>query len=393
MPLKGYTCPPGVPTAGQRNPVSHCLGSCPHPCVSPPLLAAIYQAEQRNHHKGAYLSASMLAGGGCRRQTVYERFEDFYEVPRRRYWPFRGTMAHRIVEDAAGLVEPYGWMQELRMSVPLHFPDLPAPIFDENDDFTGTFNDAEHLVIDLGGTTDAYKLGLTGLTPIRFIDPTTTRLDDYKTMADAKADMVIRGTKGGSFNKNVEDYWVWQTNIYSWLIANTPIDRKWRAKLRKAGIRVPRGMTHFPRPTEIHIQGIGMMEIPLTGMPYMPQRARESYEIEAIPVLPMEEVEQFIRENAMLWYKYLVLREEMPPVLPKSEGWKCKNCPFNGDVIEGERCHPSEAWALEEPAAEEPSEKPKRASRKKKPVEETATDATTIDNINNNPTGAFPWEK
>lgn len=407
MPLAGYTCPPGTPTAGTRNSIEHCLGKCPHPCVSPPLLAAIYQAEQRNHHQGNYVSASMIAGGGCKRQTVYERYTPFYEVPRRRYWPFRGTLAHRIVEDAGGVVEPFGWVQELRMSVPLHFPELPKPIFDENGVFTGQYEPDGYLVLDMGGTTDAYKIGLTERDADGWatIDPTKCRLDDYKTMADAKADMVIRGTKGGSFNKNVEDYWVWQTNIYSWLISKTPISRKWRAQLKKFKIKVPRGMTHFPRPTEIHIQGIGMMEIPLTGMPYMPQRARESYDIEAIPTLPIEEVEQYIREGALLWYKYLVLREELPPVVPKDEGWKCKNCPFNGDIIEGAPCHPGEAWAAadaERAAARAASgeqepvqiDKPKRRSRKAKeePYEALSVAAST-DLSSINPTGPYPWEK
>jgi len=326
--LAGYTCPSTAPTAGTRNTIEHCLGKCPHPCVSPPLLAAIYSAERANHHKGAYLSASMLSGGGCRKQTWYERFNDFYEVPKRRYWPFRGTLAHRIVEDAGALVTPHGWMQELRMAVPLVFDGYPQPIFDANEDFTGDFDDTQSLTIMLGGTTDAYN-------------PFMRRLDDYKTMADAKVDMVLRGTKGGTFSKNIDDAWVWQLNIYRWLIAHTPITTKHRAAWKQHGLAKVPGK-YLPAPESLHIQAIGMMEIPLTGSSYLPQRAKQPFDIDPIPVLPLDQIEAFIREQAIDWYRYLVLREE-PPVLPKAEQWKCGSCPFNGDVLPGQPCSPKTA--------------------------------------------------
>src|SRR5512140_3523893 len=95
--LVGYRCPPGSPTHGEHHPVAHCLSACPHPCVSPPLLAAIHKAERTNHHVGSYISASMLSMSGCARQTVLERTHDFYEQPLKRWWPFRGTIAHAIV--------------------------------------------------------------------------------------------------------------------------------------------------------------------------------------------------------------------------------------------------------------------------------------------------------
>lgn len=323
--LKGYVCPPESPTAGNRNDATHCLSGCPHPCVSPPLLAAIWSAEQRNHHQGAYISASMLSGGGCRRQVFYERFFDFYESPRRRWWPFRGSMAHRIVEDAGGVVEPYGWLQELRMAVPLEFPDERAPIYDAEGNLTGQFSDTEHLVVTLGGTTDAYN-------------PFLKAIHDYKTMADMKVAGFIKGQMGGKYSPHFGDSWVIQLNIYRWLIAHTPITRKWKNKFKKHGLTPPAGK-FFPAPEELKIQGIGMMEIPQTGNRYTPMRSGESFEIDPIPVLPLDEIEQIIRAGALQWYDALVLGH-IPPVAPKKDQWMCKSCPFNGELIEGERCFP-----------------------------------------------------
>ena len=147
MPLVGYICPSGVPTAGERHDVSFCVGECPHPCVAPPLLLAMYQAEHTNYHQGDYISASMLSGGGCNRKTYFERFEPFYELAGKRYWPFRGTIAHRIIEDATEADE-YGWIQEIRCEVELVFPGEPDPIFDKDNNFTGSNREAPRCAPD-----------------------------------------------------------------------------------------------------------------------------------------------------------------------------------------------------------------------------------------------------
>lgn len=173
MPLIGYVCPPGTATEGERHKVEYCLSQCPLPCVSPPLLAAMYEAERTNHHTGVYISASMLAGDNCARKTVYERTFDFYEHPTKRFWPFRGTHAHSIIERARDLVAPFGWLQEMRMAVPIKYPGVPAPVLDAGR-WTGAYDTSRDLEIILGGTVDAYNPGI-------------RELHDYKSMADVKA--------------------------------------------------------------------------------------------------------------------------------------------------------------------------------------------------------------
>ena len=71
MPLAGMVCPPGAPTAGTRNAIEHCLRDCPHPCVMPPVMAKLWNDSTGNYHTDAYMSASMLAGENCARQTYY----------------------------------------------------------------------------------------------------------------------------------------------------------------------------------------------------------------------------------------------------------------------------------------------------------------------------------
>lgn len=335
MPLAGFVCPAGTPTAGQRNEgYEHCVSKCPHPCVSAPLLIAMWNTEHANHHKGSYLSASSLASFGCARQTWYERMWNFYETPRRRFWPFRGTIIHGLVENGGKEATQFGWMQELRMAVPLHFRDLPAPVFDENGVWTGDFDSSQHLTITLGGTTDGYNV-------------LTRELHDYKTMGDFKVKNFLEGKDGGQWSRNVKDSWVWQTNIYAWLVSRTPVETV-RERLEAAGLPVPQTEL-LAKPERLRMQLISMMEIPLTGTNYVPMRSSEEYVVDDVPLLEDAVVEQFIRERALDWFRWLVLKVR-PPVVDSKNKWLCKSCSFNGENIYGERCLPDAERAAEKAA-------------------------------------------
>lgn len=334
--LAGYRCPPGGEAPGRANTIEYCLGQCTKQCVAPPLLAAMYKADTENYHNDtSYLSASMLAGSNCARQTLWERSEDFWDLPRKRYWPFRGTHAHSICERAEGLIDRFGWLQELRTSVVFDFPDKPAPIFEtvvqDNGEivskFTGKFDHSKILQITVKGTADAYN-------------PLTRQLADMKSMADSKATMVINGTKGGTFSKNLEDSHVWQFNIYRLLLARTAIPQGIKDKFKEFGLPAIKGKT-FPAPTELIMQGIGMMDIPRSGGTYYTAKYGKTtlHDIDPVPVLPLTEIEAYVREKALFWHRHLILGYPTK-VLPKDKAWMCKNCAFNGDLIDGERCHP-----------------------------------------------------
>jgi hypothetical protein len=339
--LIGYRCPAGGEQPGRNNSIDYCLGTCKNPCVSPPLLAAMFKADTGNYHNdSSYISASMLAGTNCPRQTLWERTEDFYDLPRKRYWPFRGTHAHTICEGAGDLLAKYGWVQEIRTECTLNYPDVAAPIFDENGVFTGQFSETENLKIKVRGTGDAYN---------PFVLP---RIADMKSMADKKATMVITGTKGGTFSKNLDDTHVWQFNIYRYLFSKTPIPDELREQWRSYGLPELKGK-NFPAPKELVMQGIGMMDIPRSGATYpITDRGRTTlYDIDPVPVLPLKEIEAFMKEKALFWYRHLVLRIPAP-VLPESKKWMCKGCAFNGEIVPGERCFPdAERKALKESTA------------------------------------------
>jgi hypothetical protein len=316
MPLVGFTCPAWVPTAGEQHDLDHCLGKCPHPCAAAPLLASIYQANQTNYHVGAYISASMLAGRQCKRKVQWERFQPYYETAQRLFWPFRGTIVHALLETQEARIANYGWMQELKLSTYMEFPEHPFPVMGP-DGFTGEWDESKPLTIQINGTTDLYN-------PFQLV------IGDMKSMACGKAAKFIGGKH--------EDSWARQLNLYRWLVTKTPITEAMRQSWANAGLPAIEG-TYLPEPTRVYIQGISMLEIPQTGSMYQPMRDQQLYQIPEIPLWPLADVEAFVRAEALGWFRTLVLKEPQPPI-EKSEAWMCHSCCFNGEVIEGERCHP-----------------------------------------------------
>lgn len=272
----------------------------------------------------------MLCESVCARKTYFERREPFYEVPTRCWWPVRGTLLHTVVE-AAGLdeLEQYGWIQEMRMAVPLKYPDIPQPELDAAGNFTGTFLD-EPLVITLGGTCDAYNC-------------ITRELHDFKSMADIKVEMFVKA-------EQAEEKHEIQLNVYRWLIANTKTPRI----LRKRWPDLPK---FLPPPERLVIQAIGMMDIPKSGgrfgmrvgTPGSKYKRYQEFEVAGIPVWPLEKTETFIRERALNWYRWLVLGE-LPPITAELVGkdghrWPCKSCAFYGEMIPNGICFPNEEAA------------------------------------------------
>jgi hypothetical protein len=286
----------------------------------------MYEADITNHHVGSYISATMLTGAGCRRQVFYERTVDYYEVPLRRFWPFRGTLAHRAIEGAGEALIPYGWAQEVRLSTELTY-DLPAPIFD-GDRFTGRFDESKSLVVPLGGTTDA-------------VNPYRKLLVDMKSMAENKVYKFVTGNTKGTYSAHHADSHVEQLNIYRWMLARTPIPQALREKWIAAGLP-PIKSRCFPAPTTLTIQAFSMMDMPHSAMQYSLKDGytKTTFEIDAVPVLPLAAIEEMIRPRALLWYKALVLGI-IPPVVEKEGDWMCRSCPFNGEKIPGERCFPT----------------------------------------------------
>jgi hypothetical protein len=317
MPLKGYVCPPGGEEPGRQNDVHYCLTQCQRPCVTPPLLAAMWKSDTENYHVGDYISASMIPDQGCARQTMFERYVDFYDLPTKRYWPFRGTHAHSIVENADSVVAPYGWLQEIRMSTELVYDDEPAPVYDESGTWTGDFDSSKPLTLFLRGTCDAYN-------------PYRRWLVDCKSMADKKVDMMIKGSKPGLWSKNLQDNWIAQLNVYRFLISRTPVGPKVRRALTKHGLPKLPGK-FFPAPDQLYIQGIAMMSHPVSGSTHAHKEYGKTtiYDIDPVPVWSLEDTEAYIRPRALLWYRALNMKE-MPPVVSKQQSWLCRNCAFYG---------------------------------------------------------------
>jgi hypothetical protein len=278
----------------------------------------MWKADTGNYHQGDYISASMLAGSGCGRQVMLERYQDFYDLPTKRYWPFRGTHAHAIIEGAGDIIAKYGWLQEIRMATKLEY-ELPQPVFDEHGNWTGDYDSSKNLEIVVRGTTDAYN-------------PYSRTLTDMKSMADKKVEMMIKGSTPGTYSKHLQDSWVAQLNIYRYLISKTEIPDWVHTAFKEHGLPKLKGKL-FPAPTKLFIQGIAMMSHPVSGskLAHKERGKVTLYDIDHVPVWSIEETEDFIRPRALEWYRALNLKIT-PPVVSKDKEWLCRNCAFHEKV-------------------------------------------------------------
>jgi hypothetical protein len=139
---------------------------------------------------------------------------------------------------------------------------------------------------------------------------------------------------------------VWQFNIYRLLIARTKVSDDVREKFRALGFPELKGK-NYPAPTELIMQGFSMMHMVRSGSQYAwtdgwgKSRTTTVYDIDAVPVLPLTEIEAFLRPRALECYRYLVLR--LPaPVVPASKKWMCAGCAFNAERVAGAPCNPTE---------------------------------------------------
>ncbi len=311
MPLTGFVCPPGAEEPGRRNEVAFCVQGCATPCVLPPLIAAIHAAERQNYHQGAYISASMLASGGCPRQTWLERRVEFYDTIRRRFWAFRGGIVHAMVEGAPQHWFDGRWVQELSMHTHLDFPDEPAPLFDDEGRFTGEFDPTQPLRLRLNGTCDAY-------------DVANRTLWDAKTTGDFKLDQFIAGKDfGDGYHRHIDPVHIMQMQVYAYLLARTVMSDEIADTL---------GFTRgslFPKPDAVVIQKIGMMDIARSGSRHATKKWGKTtlHDIEHCPVYDDETIDAWIRPRALQWYRWLVLGEK-PPVVSEDGAWICNFCQF-----------------------------------------------------------------
>ena len=65
-------------------------------------------------------------------------------------------------------------------------------------EFSGKYDKTRCLEITINGTADA-------------LNPFKRQYVDQKSMADKKAEMTVKGTKDGTFSKNLQDDHMWPT--------------------------------------------------------------------------------------------------------------------------------------------------------------------------------------
>lgn len=356
MPIVSWACPPDKPTVGEVHTTEHCITKCTHRCYSPYLMAAIAASNQKNHHKGKYLSATSLSG--CVRKLCLERRVPYAEMYKNMFAAFRGTMTHTVLEEAATVVlgdgkslGDYGFLSEWRMQIGFCFVHGGFPIPPDIDPSDTTSLDqiecpdcmdagvplVKQECFILGGTLDGAEPVLTGEMVFDAASqtyyPEITRaedgsslfiLHDLKTFKSYATRLFILGDPKNSLHPTIKDAYVIQARIYAYLASRClppPVLRQ-------------RGVTRL-RIVESHIQGYSMEEAPWTGggtfrwkdhyrHPY------KDYPMYGIDLSSDEWIEAYIRKQARPIYDAFILEKERGTVVEEGDEWLCKVCAFYG---------------------------------------------------------------
>ena len=351
MPLVKWACPEGSPTYGQSFEPTYCITKCPHRCASPFLLAAMTFANQSNHHKGKYMSATSLSG--CTRKLQLERLVDYADFVKNAFYAYRGTVMHAVVENAAdvALITPegadlislleLGYITEWHMKIGFCLEHggfaVPDDADPDNDDTWGPCPTCvakrtpkkRRKAFLLGGTMD-------GLEPLwHQFDPETGVLPciiwDLKTMADYAMTKFITGDSQNEHHPNVKDEHFLQLHVYKYLGERSLPPETLRARGVKKLVMVAG-----------NIQGFGMSDMPRTGGSYRYRKSYRSewvdYHIPSVEFKEDEWVEEYIRDNSKPRIRALIdvsERGEITEPAKNSKGahsWMCTLCAFHGSA-------------------------------------------------------------
>lgn len=348
MPLVGFACPPSAPTYGNAEPFEHCISKCKDRCMSPYLLAAMAYSNQKNHHKGRYISATALSG--CVRKLTLERTIDYAQEVGKVFYGFRGTLMHQIVEEAAAWkgmdgrsMLDMGFLSEWHMKVGFCFEHAAFSVPDDLDasapetwptDLKCPECDGEFFI--LGGTLD-------GGTPVKFDKTDGTlwmNLEDLKSMQEYAVDKFIFGDPGATLHTHTKDDYVYQANLYKYLAERSAPPEYFQEK----GVRRLRFR-------EARIQAFAMGRAPYMGTHYWGRKHyKHPYDKHFIPAIEFKAeawIEDYIRQRSKPIFDSLLTGRTRAPVCEPesnksgSHSWKCDFCPF----FESEHCPaPAVEW-------------------------------------------------
>lgn len=348
MPIIAFACPPHKQKYGTFHSPEYCISECTEQCYSPHLMAAIVAVNQKNHHKGRYISATSLAG--CARKLHLERTVDYAEEYQNLYAAFRGTITHTVVEEAATVQLPSGksladlgfvteWNMKIGFCLRAGHGGWPIDPATDVDDLASYANLACPDCVAEGrlGNEEAIILGgtLDGLGPIwTDFDPETgvlpCRLYDIKTQKEYALSMFIKGDPKNTLHPLIKDDYVAQARVYAYLASHsTPPESLQQRGVKRVSV------------VESHIQAFAMGEAPWTGGG--PYRWRTSWQspYKDWPMYPNDLgdvawVVEYIRTNARPIFDSLIEGKTRGPVcLPEksskgSHSWRCDFCAFHG---------------------------------------------------------------
>jgi len=241
--LVGLICPNGDKVRWDVCLKKECSG-----CFPLSIRQAIYRFNKELHDWPSVTSLLY-----CLRKTKLEHDNDYYVKPQDAYYAMRGSLIHELLSShkpEEGEIIEQGFSRE-----------IPG---------TGLI---------LKGRIDRYKDGV---------------LEDYKTMADNGIHFLKKGEH--------KEAYIWQTNIYKWLMESKCVVNK------------------------IRLIYLTMSNVVTSGENFLVKNTRtrefEEYQSSEIPIYTDEKIEAFLIPKART-----LMRKGLPPADPKNP-WLCNFCSF-----------------------------------------------------------------
>jgi hypothetical protein len=357
MPIVAFACPSDKKKYGEIHEPEYCVVACDEQCYSPFLMTAIYGVNQRNHHKGRYVSATALSG--CKRRLHLERTVDYAEEYKKLYAAFRGTITHTVIEEALhtkfasgrslaslGFIAEWNMIVGFCMKYPEHGAFSVDPDADPDDlafyaqngcpicdDILIPRNEQEWIL--LGGTLDGGAPVFRGkpehwiesVEPSIYVDAIGTahyKLSDLKTMKEYALSYFVKGDPKNQLHPQIKDDYVKQARVYAYLASRARVP----AALAARGIK-------RIKMVRSDIQAFAMGEAPWTGAPTFRWRdgkgPLKDWPMHAIDLGDEKWIEAYIFREARPILDSLIYERERAPVRSEDQAWLCADyCSFGG---------------------------------------------------------------
>jgi len=279
------------------------------------VLVQIEDVIKTDKHRGHYISVTGLLG--CMRQTFLERSIDYYLEPAKSWWKLRGKIVHSLLEGSQGISDWYteieykyligdfdGVQYWLRGTI-----DVLRPLAQKILDYK-TMGDKGLVSLKFGLKKDhIMQFNMYRFLVLRgsLVDETLTlpKIDDITDITSYYMTMMQVANSGGVYEEDTI-YRDSDPEHYPNEVSRTILSERTDLVLKKGKRKAKAIMDDYEVKTK--------------------RRWRLTYRIPSVPLLPLDDIEAFIKSMAPHMVNAFSKGTVPPMCDPETRIWKCNYC-------------------------------------------------------------------